>query len=117
MNCSALMHIKTALLAVWLVLWPSDEWGLSSMTTVSFLPICHLLREPRVKETTWQHVAQYGRAWYSAGWLELVCWSVCVLPGTCRGGKLSSITRACMCQATGKLHNPRALTHSRDTGN
>lgn len=72
-------------------------------------------RELHVTETTWQHVAQRGRAWYgteSHGFLQP---GVCAPPGTQCGGKLSSITHVCMCQGTGKFHNPHAHAHTRVT--
>lgn len=86
------------------------------MTTVVFSlsPIRHLLR----RETTRQHVEQCGTARCGAGWARfarvqvafLVCVYVCVCvqcvlvpPGTRCGGKLPSITHACMCRATGHI--------------
>lgn len=65
----------------------------------------------------WHSVAELGTALGGTvcfgGGLSCECVQcVPVPPGTQCGGKLPSITHACMCRATGKFHNPHAHVHA-----
>lgn len=110
------MHIRNPPCCHWMVQWHSNEWGLPSMTTVVFSLCPSAICSGAACERN--NTAACGTVWHSSvrcfRWRSSCQRAQCVLapPGTRCGGKLPSITHACMCRATGKFHNPRAHIHA-----
>lgn len=113
-ECSALMHIHSPSYCHWLVQWHPNEWGLPSMTTVvfSFSPMPSA-PELHVRETTWQHVAQYGRPWYGTGRHSGVC-AYCLAHSVVESCPLLHMHACARPLANFITH---MHTYSRDTGN